>query len=284
MVRRVSAVRLTSARDVARALTPLAGVPGALFFGVLWVLRGDLEYFNVDYFLPNPNSNSPCCLCPADVETMHEYRTGRIQWLRQIYTRAQFFCTEFCTHLLFHRVHAGISSLTIVPDLLHAKHLGTDQYFYASVIWLLVFVVLGTGDAAGNLEEVVRQIKRAYDELSVPIRFQNITLRMFWDRKDPPKAYPQLKGRGAECRHPGVALQNVWEDNMDVADAHHVHIHIALKCSVRIERILTDNKDCFRFPALVATEFKDKIFEFLIVFNELAAHFFWSVGSEAFRY
>ena len=187
-------MRLTSARDIARALTPLAGVPGALFFGVLWVLRGDLEYFNVDYFLPNPNSNSPCCLCPADVETMHEYRTGRIQWLRQIYTRAQFFCTEFCTHLLFHRDHAGISSLTIVPDLLHATHLGTDQYFYASVIRLLVFVVLGTGDAAGNLEEVVRQIRRAYDACSVPIRFQNMPFICFATEKIRLRLTHSLKG------------------------------------------------------------------------------------------
>ena len=275
IVLRLTDRRLTAPRDVARALSPLAGFAlDACYFGVVWVLRGDLEYFWQEYGQPNPNSRQPCIMCPAttnadDPVQLHEYRGGQMRWLSRIYSKAQFFTTRYSAHALFHKVHGGISSLTFMPDLLHCKHLGTDQYFYGSVLWILIYVILPDGHA-DNLKTIFDHIKDQYGTLNIEQRFQNMTLNMISNKTDPPTKFPCLKGKGAECRHLGAALQPVFESYMNVDNLQHNQINIALKHSVAIERILSDYKDCFRFPDNVGREFKDHCFAFLLAFNALA--------------
>lgn len=36
----------------------------------------------------------------------------------------------------------GLTILNVIPDLMHVKHLGVDQYVYGSVLALLVYVIL----------------------------------------------------------------------------------------------------------------------------------------------
>ena len=266
--------RLTSPRDVARALRPLAGVLGNCFFGVVWILRGDLEHFNLELNLPNPNSNAPCALCPANTtdRPMHEYRTGRMRWMADIYSRARFFATRWCTHAIFHDVHGGIYSATVFPDWLHTKHLGTDAYFYGSVLWMLVYMLL-PGTPQENMNTVLAEIKTHYTRLAIPYRYQNIKLSMFCDRQDPPGTHPKLKGRGAEIRYVGFALQVIWERYMDRSNTQQVQVLVALNASVAAEQILIDHKHCFCFSSDVGRQFKNHVFAFLVAFNALGSFY-----------
>ena len=56
---------------------------------------------------------------------------------------------------------SGVGILTVKPDLMHNKHLGMDQYVFASVLALLVFFVMD-GNAKQNFANVWRELKIAY--------------------------------------------------------------------------------------------------------------------------
>ena len=55
------------------------------------------------------------------------------------------------------------------------KNLGTDQYFYGSVLWLLVFQVLPSSPA-NNMALIQEEVKAEYQALGVQVRFQNLRL------------------------------------------------------------------------------------------------------------
>ena len=273
-------VAFTNPIDVARALTPLAGVPRAFYYGVLWVVRGDLEYLWQDINLPNCNTNEPCCYCPANTTTfpMFEFRLARAAWAQRIYTAAMWLASDWSSHELFTSVHGGISVLTVYADLMHCKHLGTDQYFYGSVLWLLCFRVL-PHTPLQNLIDVFSQITANYG--NAPCRYTNLTMNMFCNGSDPPSAFPCLKGRAAECRHLGAALLQVWRRHHDASDPQHVQIRMALEASVNAEEILDAHPRDVRFPPDVRAAFQDNIFTYLLLFNSLA-DFYTAEGLKLF--
>ena len=121
------------------------------YFGVLWALLGDLEYFWQDLGLASYNGNDhPCNLCPGNATTV-PWRDLRPKmkplWTHLIYSINEFLmvCPGLLTqgkprHVIF--TLAGVSHHTVMLDVLHCKYLGTDQYFGGSVMWLLVYVIL----------------------------------------------------------------------------------------------------------------------------------------------
>ena len=70
-----------------------------------------------------------------------DFRRDHAAWLRHIYTKADWLASEFRTHVFFSWL-PGVTILTVLPDLMHAKHLGTDAYFNGSVLVLLVYAIL----------------------------------------------------------------------------------------------------------------------------------------------
>ena len=265
---------LTNPMDIARRGKRLAGN----YFCVLWTLRNDLEYNYTDLGLPNSGTNEhPCTHCPANTTTMplNDFRPGAA-WRANTYDEAQWRTTQWCTHELFNLVHGGVGLFSIMADLMHCKHLGTDQYFYGSVLWLLCFRILPHTPEA-NCIFVFNRIKVLYARDKTPCRYANLFLNMFCVMSklptSPTGAFPCLKGRAAECRHIGKAILEIWREHMNASIPQHVQIRIALEKSVNIERILDENPRTFRFTDETGIEFKDSIFTFLVMFHALASFY-----------
>jgi hypothetical protein len=270
---------LTNPIDVARAGTPLAGKPGAFYFCTLWILRGDLEYLWQELGLPNINSNQPCCFCPANVATLplYEFRLAVAQWLPRIYNVVQWRATGHATNELFNIAHAGINIHTVGPDLMHCKHLGVDQYFHGSVMWLLCFMIY-PGGATENVERLFSELKAAYRTYSPSCKYNGLKMSMFCDGRNPPATHPKLKGRAAECRHLGKALLKVWTDNLDPTNAQHIQIRLALERSVESEEILDAHPTAVRFPTAIGDRYKDCLLTYLVLFNALGSHYSSAAG------
>lgn len=141
------------------------------FRGILYVINGDLDYLDKALFLPSCNSANMCCWCPANLTNIPwwELKPGST-WMAQLYTALTVLagvCAIFQV--------PGVSLMTVAPDWMHNKHLGTDMYFYGSVLWLLCYVLLeGTPEA--NMDIVLEDIKAEYRKQGIACRFQNITL------------------------------------------------------------------------------------------------------------
>ncbi len=119
---------------------PLAGG----YFGVLWMMKGDLDYFAKVLRLRHYSQEQFCDFCPA---TRHEpfsmnafnFRTDA-SWKGQCYTSWQWRHLNPERHPIFQRSY--LTQHNIEPDDLHVVHLGTSMYLLGSILWLLAFRML----------------------------------------------------------------------------------------------------------------------------------------------
>ena len=101
-----------------KATTDLAGG----YFGCVWGLLGDHDYKRDCLKLPNVNSNHCCPLCPANTADVPWFDFRReAHWLQRCYRKDQvkYPCKLFDIE--------GVSNLSIMPDWMHDKCLGTDK-------------------------------------------------------------------------------------------------------------------------------------------------------------
>ena len=115
-----------------------AGKPlaGGLFF-VLWVLQADLEFQHNFWGLPHWTNNLPCNRCGC---TRDDFLNFNGPWVSSGYDKktwnARCKAAKVCALFAL----AGVWGGTVQPDLMHTKYLGVDQYFLASVIFVLARV------------------------------------------------------------------------------------------------------------------------------------------------
>ena len=128
----------------------------------------------------------------------------------------------------------GVSIWTVQCDYMHTKYLGTDQYFFGSVLRVMVYLLL-PGSPDDNLGVVWRAIEIYYTQNDTPCRYSCITLRMFAFADT---GYPKLKGKAGEIRHLGHALHDIRLASMDIADEFHRNIELALRASCQMELLL----------------------------------------------
>ena len=153
--------------DEARAGSALADG----YRAVLYVLKGDLDYIYKSLGLPNSGATEPCAWCPCNLTTLPWWDMRLCLTLQNHLYTAATVLINMC--VLFSL--PGTSLMCISPDWTHDKNLGTDMYFYGSVMHILVYQVL-TGTPASNLERITAQIKAAYKAAGISVRFQNLTL------------------------------------------------------------------------------------------------------------
>ena len=110
----------------------------------MWIIRFDLEWGRDFLDLATYTGNErPFNLCRGNdlthpwTDCRKEYAT----WLETMWTNAAFEAAYPDRHILFRHV-PGAKILMYIPDVLHCKYLGSDQYMLASV---LVFMICYMG-------------------------------------------------------------------------------------------------------------------------------------------
>ena len=146
--------------------------------------------------------------------------------------------------------------------------MGTDMYFYGSVLAILVRTIL-PGPAEDNLEQVWLEIKAAYKDMRISSQFQNMKLSMF----ERGERFPMLKGKGAEVRHLGRPLLRVFQQHMDAETRQHKQIKMALDFSVQIEEILDVHEDLYALPTDAAKELSDACYAFCGLVTAIGRHY-----------
>ena len=98
----------------------------------MWAVIGDHDYKRDVLLLANINSGKPCGHCPCDRKDTPWYDFSlSAKWAQKVYNVA----VDMACVLL--RLSAGLSILSIYPDWMHDKYLGTDKVYTWRVLDLL---------------------------------------------------------------------------------------------------------------------------------------------------
>ena len=86
---------------------------------------------------------------------------------------------------------------------------------------------------------------------------------MFTQPSHPTLKMPKLKGKAAEICHFGGGMLRAWEKLAPETFPHYDLVHGALKCNVRMETIMDENRYLVVLPPSVHEEYKVVTFSFL---------------------
>ena len=145
----------------------------------------------------------------------------------------------------------AVTILTVFPDYMHTKFLGTDRFVYGAILFMICYMLL-PGTPEGNLAAVWSKIDAYYRRYNVKNRYGMLKLTMFVMG---PGGYPALKGKAIEIRNFGPALLDAWRQGMNTLDDTHVTIFMLLTSSVKMDTILAENFDEPKLPAAAAALF-----------------------------
>ena len=141
------------------------------YFGVLWVLQGDLDHMSKAWGFANPGSigkhSHPCACCGCDGDDAGKpWTDGRLdvaKWLATVWTNATWRAAfPDRSHIFKHLPGLGIEQY--IPDLMRILHLGCYQYVFGSVMALLTHHHMPQTPEK-NLEVLWASIKDAYKAL-----------------------------------------------------------------------------------------------------------------------
>ena len=135
--------------------------------GVIFVLRADLDFLSNHFHLNNPGSNNPCALCQASRSLDSCPWTdcnAQAGWRDTVWKSSEWLAEHPTCHPFFRMSGSGLD--LVFPDLMHTKHLGTDQFLLGSVlVWLIKHFLGGTKQQ--NLNEVWNFIQTWYKDCSL---------------------------------------------------------------------------------------------------------------------
>ena len=183
-------------------------------FGMVYCIKGDLDYFTKGLFLRNYNSNELCDLCPA---TRHESTPGLLynnfsescEWKHRCYNH-RFWRSLYTTHGRFlHWIFQlpGVNQHCIEPDELHVWHGGGSQYFQGSALWVLVHECM-EHEPAENMEILWRDMCVEYNKEGAKTQYTNLQVSSFW--KGGAEEFPCLRGKAAEAKDSLSPLATLW--------------------------------------------------------------------------
>ena len=135
------------------------------YYGVLWLLTGDLDHMMKAWGLASPTSTTrPCSCCAAkgddDDKPWTDGRLDVAAWVASIWTNTSW-AVAFPDRSHIFKQLPGFGIEQYIPDVMHTLHVGTYQYAFASAIKLLTHHHL-PGQAEENVETLWEEIRQAY--------------------------------------------------------------------------------------------------------------------------
>ena len=186
------------------------------FFCPISSICSDLVEVEGELGLNSATSGRPCVLCNADEGGAHwNQLRPNAAWMRTIWTANLWRARMTHRHRLLGQ--PGVSALSYAGDLMHNKHLGSDQRDYGSTIKLLTHHLM-PGTPEQNIEAFMEHLKTAYTD------YLTESLEAFVERQQPtnflhcilPSSCSCLP---AECVHAGTLIGS------GATDATRVQVH-----------------------------------------------------------
>ena len=196
-----------------------------------------------------------------------EFRRDQAEWQGETWTNAEWRLAQTDVHPLFGL--SGVGILNVFPDWMHTKHLGTDKTTYASALHILVYEIM-PGSPEDNLDEIWSRCLTYYREHKIVDRYRNMKLGLFCKPSTPYSGFPKLRGKAVEVRNLGPPLSKIWGELMNPALPLHLQVAFLLKSSVKLEKMLRDNKALFRYPAALSAEFLAEANKYLQLSSSVA--------------
>ena len=245
-----------------RRLTPLAGG----FRLILWVLRADLDWLCKRLRLASFRAcQCICCLAsPSPALPWTDCRDNAL-WLETIWTEDAWRRAFPNRHRLFRHVPgAGVG--LYVPDYLHTKLIGTDCYYMASVMHLLIYYIM-SGSVLENLAELVKNIRSEYSKRGV-WHDRITTIKLTTLQSDGAKL-PYLKATGKEVKALGPILLYIFSKYIRTASyfavvSEEVKIEVArgLQLSITINNLIHKHTGEYALPTDTGKKVRNCCFEF----------------------
>ena len=242
--------------------TPLAGG----YYAVVWLLKGDLDYFSKTFNLEAPASGHPCVRCPCNTTTIPwtDIHPDTSAWIPLTWKHTDWMPAHPDAPCIFEL--EGLTIDAVSPDWMHCKHLGADQYLFGSVLMLLCFHILPNRPEQ-NMGQIWTELKAAATGAG---GFSEIKTSMF---VPPPEKFPSLKGKANEIKRLAGPLSQVWQKYYSVADKQHRLVRLALLASVELDLILDRHEDDFVLGGDDARRFKDLCFQYTACVSSLGSHY-----------
>ena len=119
--------------------------------GCLIGIAGDLEFFQSWLGFKGATANFPCARCPLHKDELMDWR-NTASWRRHTYRKGEdWHQAQGHNHgALFHGKNK-LSSLNLLPDIMHTKFVGVDQYAYGSCLHKLIYRHM-------SLDKIVKQV------------------------------------------------------------------------------------------------------------------------------
>ena len=237
--------------------------------GALWMIKGDLDFCSNYLQLEHTGSLTPCFLCKADTAEYPwtDCREGVAKWQSTVWTNKQWEEARPDRHAIFKNIK-GLSISSVLPDVMHSKHLGTDSYFYGSVLKLLTHKIL-PGTQAANLQCVWVEISQQYRVLNVEHQFSMLKDTMYLADG----GFPRLEGRAAEIRWFVRPLIEVFKTHMNRDAREHRMVLLGMEMSLRLEEIVDENLSEYCWPLAVHREYLKTTYAFLALLTSLGNHY-----------
>ena len=216
---------------------PRAGQPLADgHCGILICIQADLAFHPSWLGLPAHNSLEPCQLCGVHRNNLLARPFPRL------FTADEWqACFAAKRSPLFSEV-PGLSGLAVQPDLMHTKHLGTDQYLLGSTLELLLRKI---GPA---LQACLANKGESWPEIG---RFLRHLQPSSWQRKE---LAPKLKGRAVDIRACTRPLLQLWSIHAG-SSREDLQLKMCLERSLQMDQCLQDHAEDLRLPQPVYENF-----------------------------
>ena len=229
------------------------------FCGHLVSIQGDLEWHASGLDLPRWNLKAGgCSVCKGADEGEQTWKVfnNPTHILNLEWQAAQWHSWEKHSRCPLFSI-PFLSACNVMPDYLHLKYLGSDQYQFGAVFFLLTHFLLPAGPL-DNLQFLWQRIKHWYSVVGTKHKYHHFNrLTMFVRKAGPPK----LRGRGAEVLGLCSIMPQLWQEHMNHNLEAHRMILQMLKCNQRMEDLMSLYRDETAFPADGAEEFRAAAFQ-----------------------